>query len=61
MRGAMTAFGWLTGSDSASYSVADRHKALFWLSEKARFDTDEALLMLDECFRRSGLPLDSGA
>ena len=61
MRGAMTAFGWLAGSDSASNSVADRCKALVWLSEKAPFDADEAVRVLDECFRRSGLPLDSKA
>ena len=61
MRGAMTAFGWLTGSDSASYSVADRRKALVWSSEKAPFDADEAVRVLDECFRPCGLPLDSKA
>jgi len=57
LRGAMTAFGWLTGTDSASYSLIDRHRALLWLAETAAFDADEALVMLDDCFRRSGLPL----
>ena len=57
LRGAMTAFGWLTGTDSASYSLAERRRALSWLAENAAFDPDEALVMLDDCFRRSGLPV----
>ena len=55
LRGAMTAFSWVTGTDSASHPLAERRRGLAWLAEKAAFDIDEALLMLDDCFRRGGL------
>jgi hypothetical protein len=57
MRGALTAYSWLTGSDARSCAVADRRQALVWLAEKAPFDVDEALGALEECFRAVGRPL----
>lgn len=57
MRGALTAYSWLTASDTGPFSVADRQKALVWLAQKAPFDVNEGLAALEECFRAVGRPL----
>jgi len=57
MRGAMTAFGWITGADSASYALRDRQQALSWLAERASFDLHEASYALERCFALLQLPL----
>ena len=55
MRGAMVAFAWLTGTDSASYAISDREKAIAWLAEKHPFDVAEAKRVLERCFDAVGL------
>lgn len=55
MRGALTAYSWLTRSDSDSFAISDRRRALVWLAERATFDVDEGLAALDGCFAAVGL------
>jgi hypothetical protein len=55
MRGALTAYSWVTRSDSDAFAIADRRRALVWLAERASFDVEEAMQALDGCFAAVGL------
>lgn len=57
MRGALTAFRWMTRTDAQAFAPSEYKKALEWLGPKDAFDLSLAIAAFETCCRDLGVEL----